>query len=160
MLGGVLSLILSDSNPQGEFREEENAAVEHFNRAAAFRIFNAYRQEYPTSPEMAQMYLDLIRHYSTTSDANVAADLLAEFEKRYGDAPQYAEVALKLADCYINYGRYAEERALYQRVMDHLGKRRDKDKSQPAPQTLMPVWETDGIDELTSHRPMTISYPP
>lgn len=154
MLGGVLSLALADANPRGEFRAEEDRAVEHFNRAAAFRLFSAYKQEYPTSPEMAQMYLDLIRHYSTTSDANVAADLLAEFEKRYGDAPQYAEVALKLADCYINYGRYAEERALYQRVMDYLGKRRGKGKP------LMPVWEAGGIDELTSHRPMTISYSP
>ena len=106
---------------------------------------------------MAQMYLDLIRLYSTSSDANVAAGLLVEFEKRYGDAPQYAEVALKLADCYIKYGRHAEERALYQRVMDHLGKRRSKDKPQ---QALMPVWEASGIDELTSHRPETITYPP
>ncbi|MGH9768047.1 MAG: hypothetical protein ACREAB_11485, partial [Blastocatellia bacterium] len=157
MLGGVLSLILADSNPQTEFRNEEDAAIEHFNRAAAFRLFNAYKQEYPTSAEMAQMYLDLIRLYSTTSDANVAATLLVEFEKRYGDAPQYAEVALKLADCYINYGRYAEERVLYQRVMDHLGKVRGKEKPQ---QALMPVWEASGIDELTSHRPTTITYPP
>ncbi len=157
MLGGALSLALADSNPQSEFRSEEDAAVEHFNRAAAFRLFNVYKQEYPTSPEMAQMYLDLIRHYSMTSDAGVAAELLAEFEKRYSDAPQYSEVALKLADCYINYGRYAEERALYQRVMDHLGKQKSKDKP------LMPAWpmrEDGGIDELTSHRPMTISYPP
>ncbi|MGE0128597.1 MAG: tetratricopeptide repeat protein [Blastocatellales bacterium] len=160
MLGGVLSLVLADANAQGEFRDEEDRAVEHFNRAAAFRLFNVYKQEYPTSPEMARMYLDLIRHYSTTSDANVAAELLAEFEKRYGDAPQYAEVALKLADCYINYGRYDEERALYQRVMDHLGKRRSKDKPQ---QPLMPAWprrEDGGVGELTSQRPMTISYPP
>src|SRR5262245_31667304 len=100
------------------------------------------------------MYLDLIRHYSTTSEADVAAGLLAEFEKRYGDAPQYAEVALKLADCYVNYGRRTEERALYQRAMDRLGQRRTKDKP------LMPVWEPGGIDELTSHRPTTITYPP
>jgi tetratricopeptide (TPR) repeat protein len=157
MLGGVLSLILADSNPQGAFIAEENAAVEHFNRAAAYRLFNEYKQEYPTSPELAQMYLDLIRHYSTTSEANVAASLLVEFEKRYDDAPQYAEVALKLADCYINYGKYAEERALYQRVMDHLGERRGKDKPQ---RNLAPVLEAGGIDDLTSHRPMTITYPP
>jgi tetratricopeptide (TPR) repeat protein len=154
MLGGALSLILADSNPQYKFELEEVTATEHFNIAAAYRLFNAYKSEYPTSPEMAQMYLDLIRHYSTTSEANVAAELLAEFEKRYSDAPKYAEVVLKLADCYINYGMYDEERALYQRVMDRLGKRRKKDKP------LMPVWETGGIDELTSHRPAVISYPP
>jgi thioredoxin-like negative regulator of GroEL len=157
VLGGVLSLALADSNPQREFEHEQEAAVGHFNIAAAYRLFNAYKQEYPTSPELAHMYLDLIRHYSITSEANVAAGLLAEFEKRYGDAPQYAEVALKLADCYINYGRYAEERALYQRAMDHLGKRRGKEKPQ---RNLIPAWESGGIDELTSHRPTTITYPP
>jgi cellulose synthase operon protein C len=154
VLGGMLSLVLADSDPQREFEVEQEAAVGHFNIAAAYRLFNAYKQEYPTSPELAQMYLDLIRHYSTTSEANVAAGLLAEFEKRYGDAPQYAEVALKLADCYINYGRYAEERALYQRAMDHLGRRRSKARP------LIPAWESGGIDELTSHRPTTITYPP
>jgi tetratricopeptide (TPR) repeat protein len=153
-LGGVLSLILADSDPQGEFELEQSAAVEHFNIAAAYRLFNVYKQEYPTSPELAQMYLDLIRRYSTTSEANVAASLLAEFEKRYDDAPQYAEVALKLADCYINYGRYADERALYQRVLDRLGKSRSKDKP------LTPVWESGGDGDLTSQRPATISYPP
>ena len=153
VLGGVLSLVLADSNPQGEFELEQEAAVGHFNVAAAYRLFNAYKQEYPTSPELAQMYLDLIRHYSTTSEASVAASLLAEFEKRYGDAPQYAEVALKLADCYISYGMYAEERALYQRVMDRLGKRRGKDKP------LMPA-SGAGADELTTRPPTTIAYPP
>ncbi|HMB30135.1 MAG TPA: hypothetical protein VKS99_18630, partial [Blastocatellia bacterium] len=154
VLGGVLSLVLADSNPQGEFELEQEAAVGHFNAAAAYRLFNAYKQEYPTSPELAQMYLDLVRRYSTTSEANVAASLLVEFEKRYGDAPQYAEVALKLADCYINYGRYDEERALYQRVMDHLGKRRGKDKP------LLPAAGAGGGDELTARAPTTITYPP
>jgi tetratricopeptide (TPR) repeat protein len=157
MLGGALSLILADSNPRREFRQEEGLAVERFNRAAAFRIFEAYNREYPTSPEMAQMYSDLIRQYSKTGDANVAADLLAGFEKRHADAPQYAEVALNLADCYINYKNYAAERALYQRVMDRLGQDRGNGASR---KPLMPVWEADGIDELTSRRPSTITYPP
>src|SRR5262245_39353659 len=38
--------------------------------------------------------------------------------------------------------------------MDHLGKRRSKNKP------LIPAWESGGIDELTSHRPTTITYPP
>ena len=154
VLGGVLSLVLADSSPQSEFELEKETAVGRFNVAAAYRLFNAYKQEYPTSPELAQIYLDLIRRYSATSEANVAASLLVEFEKRYGDAPQYAEVALRLADCYINYGRYDEERALYQRVMDHLGKRRGKDKP------LMPASEAGRGDELTARPPTMITYPP
>ncbi|HEY8459737.1 MAG TPA: tetratricopeptide repeat protein, partial [Blastocatellia bacterium] len=152
-LGGALSLVLADSNPRAEFDLEQEAAVEHFNIAAAYRLFDAYKREYPTSPELAQMYLDLIRRYSATGETKVAASLLAEFEKRYEDAPQYAEVALKLADCYISQGRYDEERALYQRLMDRLGKNRGEDKP------LIPVWAGGG-DDLTSQRPRTIIYPP
>src|SRR5262249_23732702 len=93
VLGGVLSLILADSNPQSEFRDEEDRTVGYFNRAAAFRLFNSYRQEYPTSPQLAQMYLDLVRHFSNTTDAKVAAGLPAEFEERDGDEQTYGEVA-------------------------------------------------------------------
>jgi tetratricopeptide (TPR) repeat protein len=124
MLGGVLSLVLNDTNPAGEFRDEEDLAVKHFNRAAAYRLFNAYRQEYPTSPELAQMYLDLVRLYTATGETEVAAETLAEFEKRYADAPQYADVALRLADAYIAADKSEDERATYQRIMDYLGKKR------------------------------------
>jgi tetratricopeptide (TPR) repeat protein len=129
MLGGILSLILSDTDPASELKDEEGRAVEYFNRAAAFRIFTAYKQEYPTSPELAQMYLDIVRLYAATKEPQVASETLAEFEKRYEDAPHYAEVALKLADCYIALGRYEEERAVYQRIMDYLGKRREPGES-------------------------------
>jgi cellulose synthase operon protein C len=126
MLGGILSLILSDTDPKEKFQLEEDRAVQHFNRAAAYRIFTAYKQEYPTAPELAQMYLDIVRLYTTTKETAVAAATLAEFEKRYTDAPRYPEVALKLADCYIAAGKYEEERALYQRVLDYLGQHRQQ----------------------------------
>jgi tetratricopeptide (TPR) repeat protein len=124
MLGGVLSLVLSDTNPAREFRHEEERAVKYFNRAAAYRLFNAYKQEYPTSPELAQMYLDLVHLYTATGDTDVAGETLAEFEKRYADAPGYPDVALKLADAYIAAGKPEEERATYQRILDYFGKQR------------------------------------
>ncbi|HYG80098.1 MAG TPA: tetratricopeptide repeat protein, partial [Pyrinomonadaceae bacterium] len=124
MLGGVLSLVLSDTEPARELEDQERRAVRHFNRAAAYRVFTAYKQEYPTSPELAQMYLDIVRLYAATKEPEVAAATLAEFETRYADAPLYAEVALKLADCYVALGKTEEEQALYQRVLDYLGKKR------------------------------------
>ncbi len=153
MLGGVLSLVLADSNPRRELANEEGIAVAHFNRAAAWRLFTTYKQEYPTSPQMARMYLDLIRLYSGAGETQVAAELLAEFEKRYADAPRFAEVALRLADSYIANGRYNEERAIYQRILDYAGKRKKKD------QPLVPASVLAG-DEPSSQSPATISYPP
>ncbi|MDX2029981.1 MAG: tetratricopeptide repeat protein [Blastocatellia bacterium] len=124
MLGGILSLALADSNPRGEFANEEAIAVSHFNRAAAWRLFTVYRQEQPTSPQMAGMYLDLIRLYSTSNEPGVAAELLAEFGRRYADAPEFAEVATALADCYLHLGKHEQERAIRQQIMDTAGRRR------------------------------------
>jgi outer membrane protein assembly factor BamD (BamD/ComL family) len=113
MMGGILSLILSDTDPKYEFGVEEERAVSHFNRAAAYRIFTAYKQENPTAPELAQMYLDIVRLYTADKNLDVASETLAEFEKRYTDAPEFPEVALKLADAYIATEKYDAERALY-----------------------------------------------
>ncbi|MFN0088007.1 MAG: tetratricopeptide repeat protein, partial [Blastocatellia bacterium] len=124
MLGGILSLALADANPRGEFAQEERIAVAHFNRAAAWRLFTVYKQENPTSPRMAEMYLDLIRFHSTAGEPGVAAELLAEFDRRYADAPQFAEVAMSLADCYLHLGKHEQERAVYQQIMDAAGRRK------------------------------------
>ena len=110
IVGGLLSLIFSDKNPSGELGGEDEEAVKRFNRAAAYRIFNAYKEENPTSPELAQMYLDLVRLYSAEGDPRIADEALREFEQRYGDAPRYAEVALKLADCYVLLDRHEDDR--------------------------------------------------
>jgi cellulose synthase operon protein C len=164
LLGGVLSLILADSQPQREFKREQEIAVKYFNRAAAYRIFTVYKQEYPTSPELAQMYLDLVRLCAATSEMALAAETLAEFEQRYGDAPQFAEVALKLADAYIQQGDFAKERALYQRTLDYLGKQRQP--GTPLVATLQP--RQNNYDYQSAHSylepsetaPALIHYPP
>src|SRR5581483_5527062 len=91
---------------------------------AAYRIFLAYKDENPTSPELAQMYLDLVRLFLAEKDATRAEQTLSEFETRYRDARQFPQVALKLADCYIESDDYQKERALYQRLLDYLGKNR------------------------------------
>nr|MBA3321596.1 hypothetical protein [Pyrinomonadaceae bacterium] len=126
LLGGVLSLIFSDSAPRRELRREEAAAVEHFNRAAAQRIFQTYKAEYPTAPELAQMYLDLVRLHTAGGQADEAAAVLGEFETRHADEKKvidYPSVALKLADAYIALNRHEDERRIYRRVLDHLGAR-------------------------------------
>ena len=137
MLGGILSLVLADTEPKREFRQKEQQAVEHFNRAAAYRVFTEYKREYPTSPELAQMYLDIVRLYAATGEPAVAADALTEFEQRYTDAPQYPHVALKLADCYIALGRAEEERRLYQHILDYLGQHR-KNGARLVPSSAQP----------------------
>src|SRR5260370_36100606 len=121
MLGGILSLILSDTNPKKEFQVEEERAVKYFNRAEAYRIFTAYKQEYPTAPQLPQMYLDIVRLYTATQEPAVAAQTLAEFEKRYTDAPEYPEIPVKRAECYRSTGKCTQASALSQPVLEDRG---------------------------------------
>lgn len=167
IFGGILSLVLSDTQPREEFVSQEERAVKRFNRAAAYRIFTAFKQEYPTAPELAQMYLDIVRLYSATKDLKVAAETLAEFEQRYADAPKYPEVALKLADAYIAVGKSDEERAVYQRILDYLGQHRVKGvalvphSGQQASAGLQGSQPTlDLRSEPTTVKPRPIDYPP
>jgi tetratricopeptide (TPR) repeat protein len=160
MIGGLLSLIFSGTNPPRELELEDKEAVKHFNRAAAYRIFNAYKEENPTSPELAQMYLDVVRLYTAAKEPQVAEAALVEFEQRYGNAPQYAEVALKLADCYVLLGKHEEERALYRRVLDHLGSRRASGRLLvPSAQTRAALYSAS-LPEPTEIRPALVQYPP
>ncbi|MEN3327980.1 MAG: hypothetical protein V7638_2787 [Acidobacteriota bacterium] len=165
MMGGILSLILSDTDPKYEFSVEEERAGSYFNRAAAYRIFTAYKQENPTSPELAQMYLDIVRLYTDDKNLETASETLAEFEKRYTDAPEFPEVALKLADAYVAIKKYDAERALYGRILDYLGQHRTKDKPlvHSANTTTDHNEQTQALNALsepTSVKPSVTAYPP
>src|SRR5689334_11712676 len=165
ILNGILSFVLSDTHPSEELALQEERAVRRFNRAAAYRIFVAYKQEYPTAPELAQMYLDIVRLYSATKEVKIAAETLAEFEKRYADAPEYADVALKLADCYIAVQNSDQERAVYQRILDYLGKHRVKGVAlvSQASASTDPQGKQQALDlrsEPTTVKPIPVAYPP
>src|SRR4029453_1878442 len=129
--------------------------------------FLAYKQEYPTAPELAQMYLDIVRLYSANKDLKVASETMAEFESRYGDAPEYAEVALKLADCFIAVQKFDEERAVYQKILDYLGQHKVKGValvpgSSQVNASTDPQREQalDLRSEPTTVKPRTVDYPP
>ncbi len=142
---GILSLIFSDTAPQNELDNKETTATKLFNRAAAYRIFLAYKEEYPTSPELAQMYLDIVRFYTATKQTDIAAKTLAEFERRYEKSSDYPQVALKLADAFAATNQPEKEREIYQRILDYLGK---QGKSL-APKIEIPEFQTDSDENYS-----------
>ncbi|HSK71855.1 MAG TPA: tetratricopeptide repeat protein [Pyrinomonadaceae bacterium] len=119
---GILSLIFSDTNPRQRLEEQEVKATKYFNRAAAYRIFEEYKKEFPTSPELAQMYLDIVRLYTATGETEIAEKTLNEFAERYENSSDYPAVALKLADAFVFVGNAEKERKIYRKVLDSLGK--------------------------------------
>jgi tetratricopeptide (TPR) repeat protein len=122
IMTGILSLIFSDTNPRKQLDEQENAATEYFNRAAAYRIFEEYKKEFPTSSELAQMYLDIVRLYAATGETEIADKTLNEFAERFENSSDYVSAAMKLADAFVAVKQDERAREVYQKVLDYLGK--------------------------------------
>lgn len=119
---GILSLILSDTNPNREFEKREEKSIKLFNRSTAFRIFQNYKKDFPNSPEIGQMYLDLIRIYTKAKDTELANKLLNEFAESYNKSSDFARVAINLADAFVVAEKPEKEREVYQKTLDYLGK--------------------------------------
>ncbi len=119
---GILSLIFSDTNPRQEFNAKQDIAVRLFNRAAAYRIFLEFKTEYPAAPELASMYLDIIRLYTNSKDLDIASKTLFEFEQNFDGFTDFPDAALKISDAFIAVKQFEKEREIYQKLLDFLGK--------------------------------------
>ena len=154
---GVLSLIFSDANPARELQNKEATATKMFNRAAALRVFQIYKLENQTSPELAQMYLDTVRLHADANEPEIADQILREFEARPEFANQtkqpknYSIIALKLADAFVAVENQTRARQVYQRVLDFLGKRQIVQKQ--------PLIAVSDDAEPSEKKPTVVEYP-
>lgn len=119
---GILSLIFSDTNPGERLDEQEKKTSRLFNRAAAYRIFEKYKNENPDSDELAQMYLDIVRFYSAAKQTEIAEKTLNEFAGKYENSKDFPAAALKLADAFVAVKREDKAREVYQKILDYLGR--------------------------------------
>ncbi|MCD9186510.1 MAG: tetratricopeptide repeat protein [Pyrinomonadaceae bacterium] len=167
---GILSLIFSDSDPRAELRKQETAANRYFNRAAAYRIFEEYKEENPNSPELARMYLDIIQLYTATQEPGIAEKTLNEFAEKYADSRDFADAALKLADAFIAVENEEKAREIYQKNLDFLGKQgkfhavkkqetyEDFDSEDEETNEKVSPDKTQGINIPTTEKPQTEYY--
>ena len=125
-LNGVLSLVLSGPSPSQEFANQEKAAAGYFNRAFAYRIFSAFKQEYAESKHLPEMYLGIVNVFAGLSEHKLAIEAGREFQKLYPDSPGYAAVALRVADAYVALKDRANERAVLGALLDRLARNQAK----------------------------------
>ena len=114
---GILSLLFSDTDPAGELAKKEQEASRYFNRAAAYRIFLAYKKDNSTTPELAEMYLDIVRLYTSTEQMDIAKQALDEFAARYKKTNDFREVAIKLANAYAAFKQTDKTREIYRLIL-------------------------------------------
>jgi tetratricopeptide (TPR) repeat protein len=121
-LNGVLSLVLSGSDPSQEFADQETAAAGYFNRAFAYRIFTAFKQEYAQSKHLPEMYLGIVNVFAALSEHKLAIEAGREFQRLYPNSPSYAAVALSVADSHVALKDRVNERAVLTDLLDRLAR--------------------------------------
>ncbi|MEW6126577.1 MAG: hypothetical protein AB1757_06015 [Acidobacteriota bacterium] len=125
-MNGVLSLILANTEPAMEFATEEKAAAGYFNRAFAYRIFNAFKLEFPQSKNLGEMYLGIVNVFATMGEHKLAIATGREFLTKFPDSSSYIEVSLKIADSYVALDDRVNERATILPLLDRLAKNRPR----------------------------------
>jgi predicted Zn-dependent protease len=126
IMNGVLSLILSGTDPAQEFANQEKSAAGYFNRAFAYRIFSSFKQEYPRSANLGDMYLGVVDVFASLGEHRLAIEAGREFQQRFPDSPRYAEVGLRIADSHVALKDRASERAALTELLDRLARTRPK----------------------------------
>jgi tetratricopeptide (TPR) repeat protein len=125
-MNGVLSLILSGTNPDSEFATQEKAAAGYFNRAFAYRIFTAFKQEYAQSKYLADMYLGVTEVFAGLGEHKLAIEAGREFQQLYPNSPRYTDVSLRIADSYVALKDRTNERLVLNELLDRLARTRPK----------------------------------
>lgn len=125
-MNGVLSLVLSGEQPAAEFATQEKAAAGYFNRAFAYRIFNAYRLEFPQSKNLGEMYLGVINVFAAMGEHKLAVEVGREFQQKFPDSPSFVDVTLRMADSQVALDNRTGERALLLPLLDRLAKSRPR----------------------------------
>jgi tetratricopeptide (TPR) repeat protein len=133
VMNGILSLILSGVEPAEEFANQEKVAAGYFNRRLAHRVFSAFKQEYPDSARLGEMYLGIVRVFSALGEHKLAIEAGREFQQRFPDSPVHAEVSLRIADSYVALKDRVGERAELGKVLDRLA------EAQPSGVPLVPA---------------------
>lgn len=132
-MNGVLSLVLSGTDPAQEFAAQEKNAAGYFNRAFAYRIFTAFKQEYARSRHLGDMYLAVVNVFAALGEHRLAVEAGREFQERYPDSARYTEVSLQMADSYVALKDRASERAVLASLLDRLA------RATPKGMPLVPV---------------------
>jgi tetratricopeptide (TPR) repeat protein len=147
--GGVLSLILANTNPEDKFAVASAAAAGYFNRAMAYRIFSAFKREYAQSSRLSQMYLDALNLLADSGEPRLMIELGAEFQRRFPDSPHYAEVSLRIADAHLALKDRTGERAVLAELLDRLA--RAKPKSEPLVPASPKRWRYGATSQIEAY---------
>lgn len=125
-LNGILSLVLNSSNAPSRFAAQEQAGVAYFHRAMAAELLTLLDRRFPQSPGRPQLWHRLIETYMTYGDSDAVIRWAQKFLRDFPQAPQRAEVSLRMAEAQAHKRQVNAELAVYDALLDELSARADR----------------------------------
>ncbi|MCS7079764.1 MAG: tetratricopeptide repeat protein [Chloracidobacterium sp.] len=132
-LNGILSLILAGNNIPREYAQANRSAAAYFNRALAYRFFVALQTEYPRSARLPALHVELLKAFAAMNEFETVIRLGDEFLRAFPESPDYAAVAVQVAEAEARLGRRDAERRRLTALLDWLAAHK------PAGTPLLPV---------------------
>ncbi len=124
-LNGILSLALNTTFPQYEYQNASQNASTYFHRAAAARLLEAFRQQFPQSDRTGLLEAKLFTAYGTYGQDDAVIRFVPNWLSRNSESSVYVNSALLLADAYSHVHRTADEFALYDKLLAELAAKSD-----------------------------------
>lgn len=158
-LNGLLSLILAGNNPAAEYSLEEARAGGYLNRALAHTIYDQFTREFPSSPRLGAMTVNLLEAYADLGADKDLVAIGADFLARHPESRDYEFVALSVADAQARLKNRAGERAVLATLLDRTA------SAQPPNRPLLPrnssrwLYEPEQVRSFAPYEDVTDNPP-
>ncbi len=116
-LNGILSVLFTAHDPMWKYAAENETATAYFHRAAASDLIERLKKEAPGAPQLAELEQQLFAAYALYGQDDAIVSKAPDYLNKYGNAPQFVDVALLLGDAYAHQKNEKAEFALYDRLL-------------------------------------------
>lgn len=127
VLNGILSILLSRTNPVWMTQQQENKAAGYFNAARADSLYQLFRQEFPKSSHLPAMELALMKIFEQYGAREPMIRLGESFLAQHGTSPDVGQAGMLLADAYAAADRKEDCWKTYDRLLVLLARSKDGD---------------------------------
>jgi len=122
-LNGVLSLILNSTSPEFRYQQQQRGAAAYYHRARGAELVALVDSRFPQSARRAGLHAKLIEAYATYGESDAVIAAARRYLADFPAAPERVRAALAMADAFARKKSEKEEFAVYESLLDELGKR-------------------------------------
>ncbi|MEK9148475.1 MAG: hypothetical protein AAB267_00355, partial [Candidatus Desantisbacteria bacterium] len=125
--GGVVSLLLNDSQYYQRLEDLQAVTTCYFNYVKLEDIFETFKDKFPKSRYLPEIHTQIINQIYSYGEYRLALSQCQGFIKKYPKDNNFFEVYLKMADCFSSLKETEAEYKTYQEILDIANKRKKAD---------------------------------